>query len=119
MREDDPSTEVANSLAECLDACGMLGKSPSQAQRTAILDAVSWFIEAAPLIDLPTVETFGITKDMIRSGAAVAAKLQLVVLTWDGNTEPPPLLLGLAHEFLVSVGMGHLGLVPQTNDDES
>lgn len=110
MREDDPATEVVNSLAECINACGMLSLKPTEARRDAILDAVSWFIEAAPLNELPTVWTFGsITKDMIRAGATVAARLEAAVLAWDGTTEPPPLLVSLAREFLVSVGMADLG----------
>ena len=108
MREDNPATEVMNSLAECLNACGMLCLRPSEIQRDDVLDAVSWFIEAAPLDDLPTVRTFGITKDMIRNGAAVAAKLQPLVLAWDGVTSPPLSLVSLAHEFLVAVGMEHV-----------
>src|SRR3954468_7285031 len=86
MREDNPATEVANSLCECINACAMLcwqrrnertGQTEiampdgrivitPEAERGAILDAVSWFIEAAPLSDLPTVWAPGNTKDMIR-----------------------------------------------------
>ena len=110
MREDNPATEVMNSLSECINACGMLCLKPSEAQRDAIVDAVSWFIEAAPLDDLPMVRTFGISKEMIRNGAAVAAKLQPEVLAWDGTTAPPLSLVRLAHEFLASVGLAHLGV---------
>lgn len=108
MREDNPATEIANSLSECINACGMLCLKPSEARRDAILDAVSWFIEAAPLDDLPTVRSFGMPKDMIRNGAAVAAKVLPEVLAWDGISEPPLSLVRLAHEFLVSVGLAHL-----------
>jgi hypothetical protein len=135
MREDNPATELMNSLAECLNACGMLcltmeglrdaildrlsrvGRAERvlnlkvEGQRDAILDAVSWFIEAAPLNDLPTMRVFDpLTKDMIRNAAAVAAKMQPLVLAWDGTTEPPPSLVRLAHEFLVSIGMDPLGI---------
>ncbi len=110
MREDNPATELMNSLSECINACGMLCLKPAEAQRDAILDAVAWFIEAAPLDDLPTVRTFGMPKDMIRNGAAVAAKLQPEVLAWDGTTEPPLSLVSLAQEFLASVGLAHLGV---------
>jgi hypothetical protein len=110
MREDNPATEIANSLSECLNACGMLCQRPSEIQRDAVLDAVSWFIEAAPLDDLPTVRSFGMPKDMIRNAAAIAAKMQPLVLAWDGTTEPPPSLVSLAHEFLVSIGMEQLGI---------
>ena len=109
MREDNPATEIMNSLSECINACGMLCLKPSEVQRDAILDAGSWFIEAAPLDDHPTVRTFGMPKEMIRNGAAVAARLQPAVLAWDGTTEPPLSLVNLAHEFLASVGLGHLG----------
>ena len=108
MREDNPATEVMNSLSECLNACGMLCLRPSEIQRDDVLDAVSWFIEAAPLDDLPTVWSFGMPKDMIRNGAAVAAKLQPLVVAWDGITAPPLSLVSLAHEFLVTVGMEHV-----------
>lgn len=109
MREDDPATEVANSLAECLNACGMLCLKPAEARRDEILDAVSWFIEAAPLNDLPTVWTVGnVTKEMIRNAAGVAARMRSLVLAWDEATPPPPPLVSLAHEFLVSVGMERL-----------
>lgn len=109
MREDDPATEVMNSLAECLNACGMLCARPTEAQRDDILDAVSWFIEAAPLNDLPTVWMVGdVAKEMIRNAAAVAAKMRPLVLAWDGATPPPPPLVSLAHEFLVSIGMDRL-----------
>ena len=108
MREDNPATEVANSLAECLSACGMLCLRLPELQRDEILDAVSWFIEAAPLNDLPTVWSFGISKDMIRNGVAVAARLHPLLVAWDGITEPPPSLVSLAHEFLVTVGMEHV-----------
>jgi hypothetical protein len=105
MREDDPATEIANSLSECLNACGMLCLRPSEVRRDEVLDAVSWFIEAAPLDDLPTVRRFGGSEDMIRNGAEVAARVKAAVLTWDGTSEPPPSLLSLAREFLVSIGM--------------
>ena len=105
MREDNPATEIANSLAACISACAMLCLRPSAMSRDEILDAVSWFIEAAPLDDLPTVRTFGISKDTIRNGAAVAAKLQPEVLAWDGTTAPPPSLVSLAREFLVTIGV--------------
>jgi hypothetical protein len=105
MREDNPATEVINSLSECIGACGMICLKPSEAQRDEVLDAVSWFIESAPLHDLPTVRSFGMAKDMIRNGAAVAAKIKPEVLAWDGTTAPPPSLVSLAREFLVTVGM--------------
>jgi hypothetical protein len=105
MREDDPATEIANSLSECVNACGMLCLRPSEAHRDAVLDAVSWFVEAAPLVDLPTVGMFGITTEAIHTGAAVAARVRAAVLAWDGTTEPPPSLLSVAREFLVSMGM--------------
>jgi hypothetical protein len=105
MREDNPATEVMNSLAESISACAMLCQRPSAMSRDEILDAVSWFIEAAPLNDLPTVWSFGITKDTIRNGAVVAAKLQPEVLAWDGTTAPPPSLVSLAREFLVTIGV--------------
>ncbi len=108
MREDNPATEIANSFSECINACAMLCLRQLEPQRDAVLDAVSWFIEAAPLIALPTVTSFGTSKDMIRDGAAVAAKMQSEVLAWDGTTEPPLSLVSLAHEFLVSVGMEQL-----------
>ena len=111
MREDNPATEVMHALSECIDACGMLCLLPTEAQRDAVLDAVSWFIEAAPLNDLPTVRSFGpLTKEMLRDGAAIAAKLHPLVLAWDGITAPPLPLVTLAREFLVSIGMdGVLG----------
>jgi hypothetical protein len=124
MREDNPATEIMNSLSECINACAMLclrrnelrGQTEvalpdgrvvitPEAERDAIVDAVSWFIEAAPLDDLPTVRRFGGSEDMIRNGAAVAARVKAAVLAWDGTTEPPPSLVSLAREFLVSVGM--------------
>jgi hypothetical protein len=105
MREDNPATELMNSLAECINACGMLCLRPAEIQRAEVLDAVSWFIEAAPLDELPTVRSFGMPKDTIRNGAAVAAKLQPEVLAWDETTAPPPSLVSLAREFLVTVGM--------------
>ena len=104
MREDNPATEVINSLSACIGACGMICLKPAEAQRVEVLDAVSWFIEAAPLHDLPTVWSFGMPEDMIRNGAAVAAKLLPEVVAWDGTTAPPPSLVSLAREFLVTVG---------------
>ena len=108
MREDNPATEIMNSLSECINACAMLCAKQSAIQRDDILDAVSWFIEAAPLNELPAVPSFGISKDMIRSGAAVAAKMQPEVVAWNGISDPPPSLVSLAHEFLVSLGMEQL-----------
>ncbi|MEO7591324.1 MAG: hypothetical protein ABI134_08935 [Byssovorax sp.] len=105
MREDNPATEVMNSMAACIDACAMLCLRPSALSRDEMLDGICWFIEAAPLNDLPTVRSFGITKDMIRNGAAVAAKLQPEVLAWDGTIPPPPPLVNLAREFLVTIGV--------------
>jgi hypothetical protein len=111
MREDNPATEVMNSLSECMNACGMLCRWPSGISRDEILDAVAWFIEAAPLNDLPAVRSFGpLTKDMVRDGAAIAANLQPMVLAWDGLSDPPPSLVSLAREFLVSIGMEQLGI---------
>ena len=105
MREDNPATELMNSLSACIGACGMICLRPAEIQRDAVLDAVAWFIEAAPLDELPTVRSFGMPKDTIRNGAALAAKLQPEVLAWDGTTAPPPSLVSLAREFLVTVGM--------------
>lgn len=105
MREDNPSTELMNSLSSCSSACGMLCLRPSEIQRDEVLDAVAWFIEAAPLGDLPTVRSFGITKEMIRNGAAVAAKVLPEVVAWDGTSAPAPSLVSLAREFVVSIGM--------------
>ena len=117
MREDDPATEVANSLSECLNACAMLCLK-MEVQRDAILDAVSWFVEAAPLIDLPTVWMVGNTsKEMIRDGAAVAAKMKPLVLAWDGTTEPPPALVSLARECLVAIGMEQILSHAQLDED--
>src|SRR5262245_19055105 len=102
MREDNPATELMNSLSACLSACGMLCKmaSEARARRDEILDGVSWFIEAAPLDELPTVRTFGgLTKEMMRTAADVAARLEPAVLAWDGMTDPPPSLASLAREF--------------------
>ncbi len=110
MREDNPATELVNSLSACINACGMLCLKPAEAQRDAILDAVSWFIEAAPLDDHPTVRSFGPSRDLVRNGAAAAAKLHPAVLAWDGTTEPPLSLVSLAHEFLASVGLAHLSV---------
>jgi hypothetical protein len=105
MREDNPATEVMNSLAECINACAMLCLRPLEVQRDAVFDAVSWFVEAAPLNDLPSVSTFGdLSKDMIRNAAALAAKIKFEVVAWDGTTELPPSLVSLAREFLVSIG---------------
>jgi hypothetical protein len=129
MREDNAATELMNSLSECLNACAMLcwqrrnaltGQTEvtmpdgrivitPEAERDAILDAVSWFIEAAPLADLPGVWVGGTGKEPIRTGAAVAARVKAAVLAWDGTTEPPSSLVSLAREFLVSVGMEQLG----------
>jgi len=106
MREDNPATEVMNSLAECLNACAILCLLPTEARRDAILDAVSWFVEAAPLNDLPTVWMVGdVSKDMLRDGAAVAARVKTAVLAWDGATPPPQSLASLTREFLVTIGM--------------
>jgi len=52
--------------------------------------------------------SLGISNDMIRNGAAVAAKLLPEVLAWDGTAAPPPSLISLCREFLVAVGMEHL-----------
>lgn len=105
MREDNPATEIANSFSECINACAMLCLKPSQVERDALLDAVSWFVEAAPLNELPNVWAPDDTRDMIRKGAAVAAPVRDAILAWDGSTEPPPSLLRLARELLVSIGM--------------
>ena len=105
MREDNPATEVMNSLSACISACAMLCLRPSALPREEVLDAVSWFIEAAPLDDLPTVRTFGITKDTIRNSAAVAAKVLPEVVAWDGTSAPAPSLVSLAREFLVTIGV--------------
>jgi hypothetical protein len=105
MREDNPATEIANSLAACISACAMLCSRPSAMSRDEVLDAVSWFIEAAPLDDLPTVQSFGMSKDATRNGAAVAAKMLPEVVAWDGSTAPSPALVSLAREFLVSIGV--------------
>jgi hypothetical protein len=105
MREDNPATEIANSLASCLSACAMLCLRPLEIPRDEVLDAVSWFIEAAPLDDLPTVRSFGMHKDATRNGAAVAAKLLPEVIAWDGITAPAPSLVSLAREFLVTIGV--------------
>jgi hypothetical protein len=128
MREDNPATEIANSLSECVNACAMLclrrrneqtGQTEvalpdgrvvitSEAERAAVLDAVSWFIEAAPLGDLPTVSAPDTIKVAIRNGAAIAAQVRAAVLAWDGTSEPPQSLVALARELLVTIGMEQL-----------
>lgn len=105
MREDNPATEIMNALSACINACGMLCLKPLEARRDAALDAVSWFVEAAPLDESHAVRAFGITKDAIRNGAAVATKLRPAVIAWDETTAPPASLVALAREFLVSVDM--------------
>ncbi len=104
MREDDAATELSNSLSDCIDACGILCLRPSEARRDAVLDAVSWFVEAAPLVDHPSVRSPAGDEAIIRNGAAVAVRVKAEVLAWDGTTEPPPTLVNLAREFLVSIG---------------
>jgi len=118
MREDDQATEIANALSECVNACAMLCQKRPEAQRDSTLDAVSWFIEAAPLVDLPTVETFGIAKKTIRDAAVIAARLKAAVFAWDGAAEPPPSLVSLACEFLTVVGVDGILGTPVTKDGE-
>jgi hypothetical protein len=129
MREDNPATEIANALSQCMNACAMLclrrrnaltgqvevvlpdGRivTTPEAERDSILDAVSWFVEAASL-DLSAVRWFGsITKDAIRDGASIAARLKPAVIAWDGTAEPPPSLVDLAREFLAAIGKPELG----------
>jgi len=106
MREPNAAMEVANSMSECMNACAMLANRKAEAKRDEVLDAVSWFVEAAPLVDGPNLEG---PKDMIRAGAAVAGRLKLAVIAWDGTTEPPASLVDLGREFLVAIGMPDLG----------
>jgi hypothetical protein len=113
MREDNPATEIANSIAMCVEACAMLASprlwawlcttKPPDARRDMILDALSWFIEAAPLDD--AVRWSGGPKGMVRNAAAVAAKMKLVVDTWDATTDPPPALAAMGREFLTCIGI--------------
>ncbi len=132
MREDNPATEIINSLSACINACAMLcwqrrneltGQTEvampdgrvvitPEAQRDSISDAVCWFIEAAPLDELPGVWVGGMGKDAIRAGAAVAVRLKTAVLAWDGVAEPPPSLVSLAREFLACVGMEEIVTSP-------
>ena len=102
MCEDDAATEIANSFSESMNACATLASAKWQGQRVAILDAVSWFVEAAPLIDLPSVEG---PKDILRRAGEIAAKLQPAVSAWDGVTDPPDELLKLTNPELVAFQM--------------
>lgn len=95
MREDNVATEVMNALAECVNACALLTEEMWKEQRAAILDGVSWFVEASALVDDPNLRG---PKDMIRSAAAIAAKLQTAIVAWDGTAAPPPSLVSLARE---------------------
>jgi hypothetical protein len=104
MRENNLATEIDDSLSECINACAMLC-TKKELQRDAILEAVSWFVDAAPLVDLPEVAG---PKDLIRQAAEIAAKVQPLVLTWDETTELPQSLVSLAREFLEALGMAHL-----------
>ena len=104
MREDNPATEIANALSECISACVLLCQRRPKAQRGEILDALSWFVEAAPLYDLPTVQG-DMSKDMFHAGAAAAVRVKDAVLAWDGIIDPPPCLASLAREFLVAIGL--------------
>ena len=115
MREDAPSTEIMNSLSKVLDVSAMLAvprlwrwlcnAKPAEERREMIVDALAWFLEAAPLDGLPEVRAFGASKDMIRDAAAVAAKMKLALDTWDASTDPPPALAALGREFLTCVGI--------------
>jgi flagellin-specific chaperone FliS len=102
VHHDEPDAEIMGSLCACLNACAMLRLTPSTAQRRAILDVVSWFIDAETLQDLPTVQV-NIPKDRLRSGAAVAARLKAALLAWDGTGEAPASLLDLARELEVAL----------------
>lgn len=102
VHHDDPAAEIIRSLCTCLNACAMLRMTPSTAQRRAILDVVSWFIDAEPLQDLPTVQV-NIPKDKLRSGAALAARLKAALVAWDGTGEAPASLLDLARELEVAL----------------
>jgi hypothetical protein len=106
MREDNVVTEIMNAFTECTSACATLANRTAEAKRDDILDAVAWFVEAAPLIDGPNLQ--GPT-DLLRAGAAVAERLKPAVIAWDGTTEPPPSLVDLAREFLVAISMPDLG----------
>jgi len=109
MREDNPATELMNSLSSCISACAVLCSRPAEARRDDILDDLSWFVDAAPLVDVPTVRTDErLTKEMIRAAAEVAARVKSEVLAWDGTAEPPPPLVALARALLASVGMADL-----------
>lgn len=119
MREDNPATEIMNALSECASACGVVCQIPSEAQREAVLDAVSWFIEAAPLDDLPTVQSVGLSKQALREASTIAANLKAAVLSWDGATAPPPSLVRLAREFLGCVGMHEIGGEDATSTPET
>jgi hypothetical protein len=114
MREDAPSTEIGNSLSECANACWMLASPWAQQtpdpRRAIILDGVTWFVESAPLVELPNVEG---PKQMIRRAAAIAGEVKDAVVAWDGTMEPPPSLVALARAFLVAVGMSDVVEPPQ------
>jgi hypothetical protein len=103
VRTPDAATEIAASVSECMNACATLTGPAWKDQRDAILDAVSWCVEAAPLIEAPNLEG---PKDMIRACAAAAVRLKPAVIAWDGTAEPPPSLVALAREFLACFDLG-------------
>jgi hypothetical protein len=100
MREDNAATEIANSMSECMDACFLIASESPKEHRATILDGVSWFVEAAPLIESPDVQG---PKDVIRRASEVAGRLQAAVTAWDGATDPPDSLTKLAREFLACI----------------
>lgn len=104
MREEDAATEIANALSECVNACATIVGEAWQDQRSAVLDAVSWFVEAAPLVDRPDVRGDIDMIRRIRAAAVVAVNLQSAIVAWDGITAPLPPLVSLAREFLAAIG---------------
>jgi hypothetical protein len=105
MREEDVATEIANALSECVNACATIVGEMWQDQRSSVLDAVSWFVEAAPLVDRPDVRGDIDMIRRIRAAGIVAVKLQPAVIAWDGTTAPPPPLVSLARELLAAIGI--------------
>jgi hypothetical protein len=108
--EDEPATQVANRLCECMEVANSLAAAPLWARyceaipagerKKKMLDALSDFVEARALLDLPHVRG---PKEMTRRAMAIAAELQQAVAAWDEGTDISPPMKARASEFLACV----------------
>jgi hypothetical protein len=105
--QDDPATQLANRMSECLEVAHALTSAalwaryseavPIGERKKKMLEVLGDFTGSAPLVELPYVHG---PKQMLRDTIAIAKELEPLVAAWDEGTEPTAAMTATATRFL-------------------